>query len=259
MPAPKHWARGEFCWYELGTSDPEGARRFYSALFGWTTLDVPMGPAGVYTLLRHRDTDIAGMYKLEGPQFQGVPPHWMTYVASDNVDADSERATSLGAKVCVGPMDIPNVGRMSVIQDPQGAMISLFQAGEHPGSGNFDGAAGTFCWSELATNDTAAARQFYTSLLGWKAKVGTAAPMEYTEWIVGDRPRGGMMAMDAKWGAIPPHWLNYIAVADCDAVAGQARKLDAKIVVPPSDIPNVGRFSILADPQGAHFALYQRR
>jgi len=254
MAQQTRWARGEFCWYELGTTDVDAAKSFYGSLFGWTTMDVPMGPMGIYTLLKHDGQDLAGLYKLEGPQFAGVPPHWMAYVATESVDQDTAKAKSLGGKAFCEPMDIPNVGRMSVIQDPQGATISLFQAGQHPGTGKWNGAPNTFCWSELYAKDTAAAVRFYTSLFGWGAKADTSAK-PYTEWQVGGRSVGGMIAIDPNWGPVPSHWTSYVAVTDCDAVFKKAQGLGAKALVPPTTIGEVGRFAIFHDPQGAAIAI----
>ena len=254
MSQAKRWSAGEFCWYELGTTNVDDARRFYAALLGWGTTDVPMGPMGIYTLFQHQGQDLAGMYKLEGPQFAGVPPHWMTYVAVDHVDATVGMARAIGGTVLAEPMDVPNVGRMAFLKDPQGAAFAVFQAGEHAGSGKFDIAPNTFGWSELMTTDPAAATKFYQKLFPWGAKP-SAAGMAYTEWQVGGCSIGGMMKLDPHWGDVPPHWMNYVAVADCDATAAKASSLGGTTIVPPQDIPNVGRFAVLADPQGATFAV----
>lgn len=254
--AEKRWARGTFCWYELGTTDVDRAKAFYGTLFGWKANDVPMGPMGVYTLLQHEGQDLAGMYKLEGPQFQGVPPFWQAYVAVDNVDADSARAKSAGATLLMDPMDVPNVGRMAALQDPQGAMFSIYQAGQHPGTGRWNGAPGTFCWSELLAKDPAVAVEFYKNLFNWGIKTTPMGPgFTYTEWQVGGTSVGGMLPIDPSWGPVPSHWMNYVAVRDCDAIAKQAQGLGAHAIVPPTDIPGIGRFSILSDPSGASFAV----
>jgi predicted enzyme related to lactoylglutathione lyase len=254
MAQPKRWTAGEFCWYELGTTDVDGARSFYTSLFGWSTNDVPMGPMGIYTLFRHRDQDLAGMYKLEGPQFAGVPPHWMVYVATDDVDRTVARVGALGGTVLGEPMDVPNVGRIAFLQDPQGAAIAVFQAGEHAGAGRFDMEPHTFGWSELTTADPAAAIDFYTVLFGWHAKPSAPA-MAYTEWQVDGRSIGGMLKSEPSWGHHPPSWLNYLAVPDCDGTVAQATALGGRIVMPPREIAGVGRFAVLADPQGARFAV----
>ena len=118
---------------------------------------------------------------------------------------------------------------------------------------------GSFAWVELATTDQAAAKKFYTSLFGWKEKTSTGAGMTYTEFYAGDAPMGGMMEMNAQMVSmnVPPNWLTYFQVADVDATANQAASLGAKMTVPPMDIPNTGRFSVIQDPQGAMFAIYK--
>ncbi|HET6372697.1 MAG TPA: VOC family protein [Candidatus Polarisedimenticolia bacterium] len=255
MSTQKRWNRGDFCWYELGTNDIDGAKRFYTSLFGWTTNDVPMGQMGIYSLFQHDGQDLGGMYKLEGPQFAGVPPNWAVYVAVDDVDADTAKARSLGATVLNEPMDVPNVGRISTIKDSQGAVISMYQAGDHPGAGRFENASNTFCWSELMTKDPAGSTKFYTALFGWGTNVKEGGPMKYTEWTTNGCSIGGMLQITPEMGGVPPHWMNYLSVADCDATVAKAKQLGGKVQLPPQDIPNVGRFSILADPQGAFFSV----
>jgi predicted enzyme related to lactoylglutathione lyase len=122
---------------------------------------------------------------------------------------------------------------------------------------------GTFCWNELSTNNVETCKTFYTELLGWKLKTGTVTGegMEYTE-ISNDGTRGfgGMYEMNKEWcnaaGEMPPpHWMSYIAVDDVDASAAKVWDLGGKVCVPPTDIPNVGRFSVVSDPTGATFSL----
>ena len=255
MTQGRRWARGEFCWYELGTTDPKAAQTFYSGVFDWGTVDVPMPGGASYTLLQARGQDIAGAYALAGTQCAGLPPHWLVYVATDRVDADAAQAKEMGGTVMLEPMDVAGVGRVAVIRDPQGAAFGLFQAGDHEGSARLENTPNIFCWSELDTKDTAAARDWYTRLFGWTAKTDQGSPVQYTEWVVNGRPIGGLMALAPEMGPIPPHWLNYISVGDCDATVRRATALGGRALVPPTDIPNVGRFSVLTDPQGAAFAV----
>ena len=247
---------GTFCWFECGTKDQAAAKKFYSGVFGWKTVDMPMpgDMPGHYTLLKIGDADIGGLYQLSGPM-AGVPSHWMTYVNVQSTDDTTKRARTLGAKVVAEPMDIPGVGRISVLEDPTGAHISLFQPGEHPGAAQLGLTPGTFCWSELATRDTRAAKVFYSELFDWKAKSGQAAPMEYTEFMANGQPIGGMMEMTPQHGDAPPHWLPYVTVEDPDDTAAKVSKFGGQVLVPPMDIPNVGRFSVFMDPTGAAFAV----
>lgn len=118
---------GSFVWHELATSDPGKAEIFFGALLGWTFTHKDMGEAGRYTLCSHNGRDFGGMMRMEGPMWEGIPPHWMNYIAVADVDASAARVTELGGQICTPPFDIPDVGRMTVIKDPTGAVISLIQ------------------------------------------------------------------------------------------------------------------------------------
>jgi uncharacterized protein len=118
-PESKH---GRFSWNELLTTDPEGAKSFYAQLFGWTSQDWPMSDFN-YSIVKAGDLDVGGIMQIPS-HAKGVPPTWGAYVTVNDVDATAAEAEKLGGKVCIPPTDIPTVGRFTVIQDPQGAMIS---------------------------------------------------------------------------------------------------------------------------------------
>ena len=114
-------------------------------------------------------------------------------------------------------------------------------------------------WAELATPDPAGAISFYSGLLGWKAKPDTGVDTaEYIEWTINGRSFAGLIPMRGDmWEGVPPHWMVYVTVADCDERAAKAQELGASICVPPTNIPNVGRFSVISDAQGATFSIIQ--
>jgi predicted enzyme related to lactoylglutathione lyase len=250
----KHPA-GNFCWFELGTTDAAAAKDFYGKVFGWQSHDIPLpGDMGVYTMLLVGDKEVAALYQL-GPQQAGVPSHWMPYVAVESADDAIAKATELGGEVVMPAFDVMEVGRMAIFKDPTGATLSVWQPKEHFGA-DLVRDPGSVCWVELATPDTAAAKTFYTSLFGWSFKDSQSEVMAYTEWINGAQPIGGMLAQDGpQWEGVPPHWLTYFTVADADATAAQAQEMGGKVIVPPTDIPGTGRFTVLMDPQGAPFAV----
>lgn len=169
-------------------------------------------------------------------------------VSVSNVDDSAKKAKSLGANVVAPPFDVMDAGRMAVIADPQGAMLCIWQAKNSIGA-QINNENNTMCWNELMTGNIESARKFYSDLFGWKLKVSP----EYTEIHAGDRGVGGMMQMDG----LPPNWIPYFAVADADATAKKIKSAGGKIHKPPTDIPNTGRFSVVADPQGAWFAIIQ--
>jgi len=244
-----------FCWPELATTDQKGAVGFYRGVFGWNVNDQPIGPTETYSTFEMRGKPIGAAYTMKAEQRQqGVPPHWGSYVSVTSADDSVKRAKELGATVLAPPFDVMDIGRMAVLQDPTGAVFSVWQSKKQSGAGIL-GEPGALCWTELATRDTKAAERFYTQLFGWSAKTGSDGGMEYTEFSVQGKPDAGMMAMTPQMGNVPPNWMPYFAVTDCDATTTKVKELGGKAYVPPTDIPKVGRFAVLADPQGAVFAI----
>jgi predicted enzyme related to lactoylglutathione lyase len=246
---------GAFCWIELATTDQKAAKDFYAKLFDWTFTDNDMGPGMTYTIFQLKGRDAAACYTLDAAKMPGVPPHWMIYVATADADASVRRAGELGGKVAAPAFDVMDFGRMAVLADPAGGNFCVWQAKANTGIGVQD-EPGAFCWGQLNTNETSKSEAFYTALFGWKAKTGTGGGMTYTEWTLGGKPIGGMMA-PPDGARVPAHWLPYFAVADCDAAAARAVSLGARTYVPPTSIEGTGRFAVLADPQGAAFAIYR--
>jgi hypothetical protein len=241
---------GSFSWPELATSDPAAAKKFYTSLFGWGTVDSPAGPDMVYTTLKKGDKSVGALY--QDPKEKNIPPHWNTYVTVESADASAKKAKDLGGRVVAEAFDVMEYGRMAVIRDLEGATICLWQPKKHIGA-EVVNEPGALCWCELDTTDTASAQKFYTGLFGWGAKVSE----NYTEWQKNGTSIGGLMKIPKEWGPVPPSWLVYFASDDVDATAAKAAKAGGKTIVPPSNIPDMGRFAVLADPQGAVFAVFR--
>jgi predicted enzyme related to lactoylglutathione lyase len=255
MADERPYQQGEFCWYELATPNAIAAKAFYSELFGYGLFDVPM-PEGSYTLLQLQGQDVGGMYEMIGPQFEGVPPHWLAYVWVDDVAAAAAKVRALGGVVHMDTTEVPNVGQTAVLADPSGATFAVFHGSRHPGSARLGFTPGTVGWNELMTPDTEKAKAFYGSLFGWTPEAQPAADFVYTTFRVGTDGVGGMMPMEGpQWEGVPPHWMQYFTVADCDATVASARSLGAEVIVGPMDVPNIGRFAGLKDPTGAHFSV----
>jgi uncharacterized protein len=246
---------GAFCWVELGTTNQAAAKSFYSALFGWNANDMPMGPGDFYTIFRLEGRDAAAAYTPTPERFPGVPPHWMLYISVANADDAAARAAQAGGTVLSQPFDVFDVGRMAVLQDPTGATFSLWQPKSHTGIG-IAGVDGTLCWADLVTADSTRARQFYASLFGWEIAPGPNDPSGYLHIKNGETFIGGIPPMGPQPG-VPPHWLLYFLASNCDAQTEKARSLGAKIHFGPMTIENVGRWAVVADPQGAVFAIFQ--
>jgi uncharacterized protein len=248
MPEVTKHEPGTFSWIELSTHDVNAARKFYTDLFGWTVNEVPMGENGFYYLFQKNGRDAGAFYEMMPDlRAQGVPPHWMTYVAVTSADKVAAEAKSHGATITAEPFDVFDMGRMAVITDPQGAAFSIWEAKSHQGLGIRD-EDNTLCWNELHANDLAKAKTFYTAL-GW----GLKESEHYTEFTVNGESIGGMIQSHTP--QYPSFWMPYFAVADADAATAKAKAGGANVYVEPNDIPTVGRFAVMADPQGAIFAV----
>jgi uncharacterized protein len=246
---------GTFCWVELGTTDGEAAKKFYTELFGWGFNDHPMGPDMVYTMLTLEGKDVGALYKMPSEMTsQGIPPNWMSYASVTSADESAAKAKELGGTLMKEPFDVMDVGRMAVVQDPTGAVFAIWQAGTHKGAGVVN-VPNSLCWNELATPDTAKAGDFYAGLFGWDKDTRDMGGMTYTSFTNGGRPAGGMYTPTPEMGAIPPNWLVYFAVDDTDAKLAKANELGATTIAPAMDIPSVGRFAVIQDPQGAVFGI----
>jgi predicted enzyme related to lactoylglutathione lyase len=254
MATMTSYTPGSFCWNELVTTDSASAKSFYSSLFGWNATDQEFAPGNYYTTLDIGGKAVCALYGMDAAQRErGVSPHWNLYISVENVDDSSAKAASLGATVVLPPFDVMEVGRMSIIQDPTGAMVCLWQPKQHFGAALI-GENGAFCWWELQTNDMDKAKAFYTSLFGWTA----GGNPEYVEWVHNGVSMGGMLKIQPEWGAVPPNWQSYVMVPSVDDTAAKAATLGGSIMAPPTDIPGMGRFAVLVDPQGAVFSVYTR-
>jgi uncharacterized protein len=256
MPLMETYAPGTFCWADLGTPDPVAATRFYTALFAWTADPRPMGPDAYYTMFQLEGRPVAALYKQEAVQ-QGQP-QWLSYISVSSASDAAAQTKGLGGTLLMEPFDVLDVGRMALVQDPTGAVVALWEPRRHTGAGVV-GDAGSMCWNELATTDPTRAGAFYGALLGWNAERRRMGTLDYTTFRSSGEPRGGMLAIAPAWGPMPPHWLVYFAVRDCDGSATLAQSLGGAVRMPPSDIPDAGRCAVLTDPQGAMFAVIARR
>jgi hypothetical protein len=250
---------GSLCWFELTTTDQTAAKKFYQSIFGWTVEDSPMGPNDVYSIFRVDGRDAAAACTLRAEQrAQGVPPNWGVYIAVTNADASAKRAAELGAKVLLQPFDVMDSGRMSVIQDPTGAVFCLWQGKKTAGTG-IAHEHGTVVWADLSTPDQVRAGKFYSDLLGWKMTGGKDKPVatvgDYFHIVNGEEFIGGVPPANHRDPKMPAHWMIYFAVPTCDATVAKATSMGARLLHGPMKIGDVRTIATLADPQGAVFAI----
>jgi predicted enzyme related to lactoylglutathione lyase len=241
---------GAFCWADLGTTDAAGAKAFYAALFGWEASELPIRTGVEYTMMRLRGRDAAALYEQEAQEMEaGIPPHWSSYIAVVDVDEVAARVADLGGKLLVGPFDVYDSGRMAVIGDPSGAIVSLWQAGEHAGAGVVD-EPGALVWNDLATPAPEAAAAFYGELLGWEFE-----PVGADYWTIANE--GAMNGGIRRETEQPPHWLPWFGVDTIEAAAARATAAGGQVLVAGHDLPPGGRLAMILDPQSAPFAVYE--
>jgi uncharacterized protein len=251
---------GQFCWYDLITTDPAAAKRYYPALFNWKIQSFPFAnPEQPYDMWTVGGKTLGGVGKLtEQQRANGIPSHWLPSVHVNNLDETASKATQMGGRVVMAPVDIPQTGRYAVLADPQGAMIAIFQSnGPFPG---FDGTAemGRPSWHELMTTDYRRAMEFYGALFGWEViKEMDMGPLgTYLEYGMKGRMFGGMYNRTPEMGGMHPFWLPYFHVKDVEASTAAAKHAGGFVQTGPMEVPGGSWIVVMGDPQGAAFAMH---
>ncbi len=217
---------------------------------------MPIGPDAVYTIFRLEGRDAAAAYTMR-PEQRVAPPNWMLYIAVASADDAAKRAKEAGGALHMDAFDVGDSGRMAIIQDPTGAVFAVWQPNKNKGIG-IAHVDGTLCWADLSTPDPQRASKFYSDLFGWQIVTDDEDPEHnYLHIKNGEHFIGGIPPVSDRQPGTAPHWLPYFNASNCDAFADKAKALGAKFYLPPMTMENVGRFAVLADPQGAVFALFQ--
>lgn len=244
---------GRFVWFEYVSKDAQKAQGFFGELFGWSTKRVPM-PDGDYAMIAASDGRTIGGYSAS-PDPTPAKASWLPFLQVGSAAEIAAKAKALGGSIMKDPFKVGDFATMSVVIDPLGAPVALWQPNkaEDPGAP----AAGHFVWNELASKDPAASVQFYAQIGGFTESKNEMPGMgTYHILESGGQGRAGIMAQQMPQ---QPHaWLPYVQVASADQTAEKAKRLGATVVVPPTDIPNVGRFAIFVDAQGAGTGILQR-
>jgi len=244
---------GKVVWHDLNTRDPAKAKAFYGELFGWQVRSREMG-AHKHDFFYLGEEGFGCLLK-QDPKDK-MPAHWLGYVQVDDLDAAVKRALRGGGSAPVPRMAITDKDAFAVLADPLGAVFAAYFTSNALPPGYPKQGPGFFCWEELLTTDPKRMLGFYGEVFGWTNEAMEMPMGTYFVLKSGDAPVGGVMQMPPGVAA-PPHWLSYVAANDVDKTAAKAAKLGGKQHVAPTDIPDIGRFSVLADPQGAEFALYK--
>lgn len=247
---------GVFCWVDLIAADLDAALRWYGEMFGWDNREAVAEGHGRYVMFSQGGKLVAGAGQMsEEMKAAGVPPSWNSYVSVSDAAATVAKARELGAEITVPVVQVPGSGALAFLTDPTGASVAIWQDGGHCGAGLVNEPV-SLAWNELATRDVDGAKAFYGELFGWGFGSQDMGAFEYTTLKVGERDNGGILPMIGEhWQGIPPSWMVYFAVEDVDATAAKIEGAGGSIKVPGVDIPGVGRFAVVADPQGAVFTV----
>jgi len=255
-------AKSKFVWHDLMAADVEGAKKFYGEVFGWS---FRRGDNDPYEHISAGTEHIGGIVTLD--KNHGVPPHWIGYIGVDDVDASLSAVQKAGGKVFVPKTKIPEVGEFAVAADRQGAVFSPFhytgKDADQPET-NLLPKPFTFTWDELLTQDQDDGAKFYAEVFGWGLE--KLEMQDYGGYILlkrtgvkdemgADKSAGGVAK--APPGVPVSFWLPYISVPSADDLVAKAKRLGGQVTAGPMDIPNVGRFATLLDPQNAAFAILQ--
>jgi predicted enzyme related to lactoylglutathione lyase len=246
-----------FAWFELAAPDTEKARRFYVSLFNWRSRTIDAGPSHYDALIEKGEDkpfggilDIAELHKM----VPGIPPHWMTYIQVDDVDASLNKAAAAGGRVLRPPHEIPHLGRAAVAMEPGGAAYVPFTpADDNPHAKN------PLAWIELYTSDPTKTIPYVKEVFGWETADWDMDGKPYTILKVSgsDEPFGGVVSInDGPVKGLGPHWALYFTVPDCDEALEACRKLGGLTSVAPFDIPGIGRAALVGDPFGSPFYLF---
>jgi predicted enzyme related to lactoylglutathione lyase len=234
---------GTLSWAELATSDADAAKAFYTRLFGWEYEDNPAGEEGqIYSMALRDGHHVAALFKAD------QPPHWNCYVTVASADETAAAAKANGGGVMAEPFDVMDVGRMAVITDPTGAALCLWEPRKHIGA-TLVNTPGAMTWNDLVTPDPEGAAEFYGKLFGWTFEEMPNAE-GYRVIDNGGRSNGGVFPQDG-----PANWLPYFGHDDVDRLVGEIEELGGTHHMGPAQLPN-GRIAVLADPQGAVFAVW---
>ena len=260
MPTTTASMLGRPVWYELMTTDTAAAGTFYRNVVGWTTAPFEQSPMPYTVFNRGDNAGVAGM--MARPDDMHMPPFWAMYVAVPDLDEAVGRIKGLGGGECSPVIDVPSVGRMQMMQDPQGAAFYIMQPApaqdERP-----EGPAeiGNASWHELMTTDAPATMTFYHEIFGWQP--GDALDMGPAgKYQMFNRPHGmigGMMTKPPQMANVPPNWQIYFRVPDVHAAAERIKANGGQILNGPMEVPGGDWVVNAMDPQGAAFGLHAKK
>ncbi len=250
---------GRPLWYELMTTDMGAAEAFYRAVVGWSTSPFD-GSSQPYTMFnRNPDMPVAGV--MAKPGEVKAPPFWAMYVGVPALEEAAAHIKQLGGTAHTEVIEIPTVGRMQMMMDPQGAAFYIFEPASAEQRPEAAPEIGEASWHELMTTDAQAAMRFYAQVFGWQpSEALDMGPMGTYRMF--NRPYGmigGMMNKPPEMANVPPNWQIYFRVPDVHAAAERIKANGGRILNGPMEVPGGDWVVNAMDPQGAAFGLHARK
>lgn len=249
---------GRLLWYELLTSDMAAAEAFYTAVLGWTVQPFEGSPEPYHMWARGDGTLVGGVMRI--PQGMNFPPHWEMYVGVPQLEAAVSRIEQLGGSALSPAIEVPTVGRMRTMKDPQGAVFSIYEPASPPTGDEHEPEIGEVSWHELFTTDYEAALKFYAEVFGWRAtEVFDMGQMGKYQMFGRRFPLGGMMNKPPEMAQVPPNWGLYFRLPDVNTGAERVKANGGQVLNGPMEVPGGDSIVNCMDPQGAAFSLHQKK
>ena len=250
---------GRPVWSELMTTDPTAAEKFYQNVVGWTSAPFEGSPNPYTVFKRSGDVQIAGL--LKRPDGMNMPPFWSMYLAVPNLEEAVAHIKRLGGSELSGIIDVPKVGRLQMLKDPQGAAFYIIQPSPNEERPEVAPEVGEASWHELMTTDAEAAMKFYSEVFGWQPSE-VMDMGEMGKYRMFNRPVGmigGMMNKPPKMADVPPYWMIYFRVPDINAAVERVKANGGQILNGPMEVPGGDWIVNAMDPQGAMFSLHAKK
>jgi predicted enzyme related to lactoylglutathione lyase len=250
---------GRPLWYELMTTDMKAAEAFYKAVVGWTSEPFEHSPQPYTMFNRSGETPVAGV--LTTPEGLNAPPFWAMYVGVPKLEDAVANIKRHGGSECSPVIEVPTVGRMQMMKDPQGAAFYVYEPSSSDQPPEVAAEIGEASWHELTTTDAPAAMKFYSEVFGWQpSEAMDMGPMGKYQMF--NRPHGmigGMMNRPPEMANVPPNWQIYFRVPDITAAVERIKANGGQILNGPMEVPGGDWVVNGMDPQGAAFALHARK
>jgi uncharacterized protein len=259
MPVAVSTLLGRPLWYELMTTDMKAAEPFYKAVVGWSSKPFAGSPQPYTIFNRSEEVSVAGL--MTRPEGMNAPPFWAMYVGVPKLEEAASHIKRLGGSECSPVIDVPTIGRMQMMQDPQGAAFYIYEPSRTDQPAEVAAEIGEASWHELMTTDAPAAMKFYQEVFGWQpSEAMDMGPLGKYQMF--NRPHGmigGMMNKPPEMANVPPNWQIYFRVPDIDAAAARITANGGQIINGPMEVPGGDWIVNGMDPQGAAFALHARK